>query len=255
MGAWHGQVLRELLMTFARTLGAAFLTSVLAGCGAVQLVPPTPPCQSCYVEGARSEGSRLYLLVFASQSTPKLPRYTHTWATVVRVRRQGPNRPLEIDCETISWLPASLQIRTWDLRIEPGLNLDLRQTIDLLRAQGQRISLWGPYEIEPELYCHFLKQKAFLESGRVGYQALDELGEAGITGNGLNCIHAVANCDERIGCPLWSFGESAGESIVENLADYGALVRSTQSHDWLISALGLNDYHIHRRGPPCIVEE
>jgi hypothetical protein len=152
-------------------------------------------------------------------------------------------------------MPASLRIRAWDLRIEPGLNLDLRQTIDVLCTQGQRISLWGPYEIEPELYSRFLKQKAFLESGRVGYQALEDLGEAGITGNGLNCIHAISNCDERIGCSPWNFGESAGESIVEHLAEHGALVHASQSHDWLISALRLNVYHLHRRGPPHIVEQ
>jgi hypothetical protein len=250
MGAWPEKVHRELLMTFARILGAAFLTSVLAGCAAVRLLPPTPPCQSCYAEGARLEGRRFYLLVFASQSTPKLPRYTHTWATVVRVRHLDSNRPFEIDYETISWMPASLRVRAWDLRIEPGVNLDLRQTIDLLCVQGQRISLWGPYEIEPELYRRVLKQKAFLESGRVGYQALDNLGEAGITGNGLNCIHAVANCDERIACPVWNFGESAGESIVAHHADHGALVRPSQSHDWLISVLGLNSHPILRRGPP-----
>jgi hypothetical protein len=152
-------------------------------------------------------------------------------------------------------MPASLQVRTWDLRIEPGLNLDLRQTIDLLCAQGQRISLWGPYEIEPELYRHVLKQKAFLESGRVGYQALDDLGEAGITGNGLNCIHAIVNCDERIACPLWNFGESAGESIVEHLAEHGALVNPSRSYDWLISVLGFDVHTILRHGPPCIVDE
>jgi hypothetical protein len=249
------RVLRELQMTLAQAFGAAFLASVLAGCGAVQLLQPTPPCHSCCAEDARTEAGRFYLLIFASQSTPKLPRYTHTWATVVRVRRQDSNRPLAIDYETISWMPASLQVRAWDLRIEPGLNLDLRQTIDLLCTQGQRISLWGPFEIDPELYRNILKQKAFLESGRVGYQALDDLGEAGITGNGLNCIHALADADERFGSPRWNYGESAGEFTVEHLADHGAFVRPSQSHDWLISALGLDGSPIVRRGPPNLVKE
>jgi hypothetical protein len=190
------------------------------------------------------------MLVFSSQSTPKLPRYTHTCATVVRVKDFGPNRLPEIENQTISWLPSALQVRTWDLRVEPGVNLDLHHSIDEMRAQRQRVALWGPYEIRPDLYLTFLAQKAFLESGKLGYQALDALGEAGSNGNGTNCVHALTNSDEGFGRPLLGCGESTTESIVKHLANHGAIIDPDRTHVRLISALSLESYPIIRHGPP-----
>ena len=47
--------------------------------------------------------------MFGSQSTPKLPRYTHTWVTVVRVA-VGPGGRPEVEQHSISWMPATLDI-------------------------------------------------------------------------------------------------------------------------------------------------
>jgi hypothetical protein len=239
-------------MRLGRAVSSALLTSLVAGCASTAILPPAPLNYARYEASAGKvvAPEHFYLLVFASQSTPKLPRYTHTWATVVRVRDCGPHRPPEIEYDTISWLPASHRIHTWDLWVEEGVNLDLRRTLEVIRAQQQRVSLWGPYEIEPDLYRHFLAQKAFLESGRVGYQALDDLGEAGMIGNGMNCIHAVADCDERFGCPLWCCGEATGEYFARHLVEEGAVINPDQSHVWLIPALCLNDCAIIRHGPP-----
>jgi hypothetical protein len=239
-------------MKLARILGAVLLTSIVVGCTSTSVLPPTPPIQTRFqvLDDAAPAQERYYLLVFASQSTPKVPRYTHTWATAVRVRDQGPNRHPVIESQTISWLPASRRVHLWDLRVETGVNLDLRRTLEEMRGQGQKVSLWGPYEIDPDLYRHVLAQKAFLESGRVGYQALDDVGEAGIIGNGTNCIHAVAECDERFGYPFWICGEATGEFMVEHLAEQGALINPNRSHDWVIPVLGLTDYPIIRHGPP-----
>ena len=197
-----------------------------------------------------SREERFYLLVFTSQFTPNLPRHTHTWATVVRVMERDSNRPPQIETHTISWFPASLRIRPWDLFVESGMNLDLRRTIQEMRAQGNRVSLWGPYQVEPDFYRHFLAQKAFLESGKVGYQALDAVGEAGIMGNGTNCIHALVDCDARCGCPMWTIGDASGEYIAKHLVENGAVIKPERSYDWLIPVLGLSDYPIVRRGRP-----
>jgi len=239
-------------MSFGRTLAALVLTPLIAGCTSMA-ARPTSAANLVRFQGpenASPAGERYYMLVFSSQSTPKLPRYTHTWATVVRVKDCGPNRLPEIEHQTISWLPSALRVRTWDLRVEPGVNLDLHHSIEEMRAQRQRVALWGPYEIRPDLYFNVLPQKAFLESGRLGYQALDIVGEAGSNGNGTNCVHALTDSDERFGRPLLGCGESTTESIVKHLADHGALIDPDRTHVWLISALGLERYPIIRHGPP-----
>jgi hypothetical protein len=238
-------------MTVRRTIGLMSLTFFIAGCSSTT-VRPTAVTQARFqeLECPSPPGERYYMLVFASQSTPKLPRYTHTWATMVRVKDGGPNRSPEIESQTLSWLPNRRQVRTWDLHVQPGVNLALIPTIEEMRAQGQRVALWGPYEIHADLYRHVLAQKAFLETGIVGYQVLDNLGEAGSNGNGMNCIHALTAADERFGRPAWSCGESTTESIVKHLADERAFIDPDRTHVWLIPALGLDAYPIIRHGPP-----
>ena len=239
---------RVVPMRLEQFLAALLLVSGVTGCVSTDVPRPTPPAPSCFREMCPAPPSveRYYLLLFTSQHTFKVPRYTHTWATVVRVTEPGPNRPFQMATHTISWLPASLRIRSWDLGVETGLNLDLRRTLEDIRAQGMRVSLWGPYEIDPAMYCHFLAQQAFLESGRVGYQGLDVVGEAAIARNGMNCVHAVAGSDARCGNPVWRIGDASGEYISEHLIEYGAVINADCSHDWLITALGLSDYPVVR---------
>src|SRR4029077_5181150 len=109
--------------------------------------------------------------LFASQSTPKIPRLTHSWGTVIHLTDQGEGQPPKIESQTISWLPATLKIRAWIFRVEKGTNLGLHETLRYALANGERVSQWGPYECRPRLYYRFLVQKEFLESGRIGYQA------------------------------------------------------------------------------------
>jgi hypothetical protein len=239
-------------MAIGRTIGLVSLSVLFAGCCSTFVPPPVPVTQARFMEtdAPCSGKERYYILVFASQSTPKLPRYTHTWASVVRVKDRGPNRPVEIDCQTLSWLATDLKVEPWEMRVRPGVNLALHPTLEAVRAQGERVALWGPYEIDVDLYRHVLAQKAFLESGKIGYQALDLLGEAGCNDNARNCIHALTDADERFGQPLWGSGETVTESIVKHLADQGALIDPARTHVWLIPALGLDGYPIIRHGPP-----
>ena len=55
-----------------------------------------------------------YVMIFGSQSRPKLLQYTHTWATFVRAVGEGPDASNYcVYQHTISWLPQSLDVRTW----------------------------------------------------------------------------------------------------------------------------------------------
>jgi hypothetical protein len=192
-----------------------------------------------------SPGDRYYLLVFGSQTTPKLPRYTHTWVTAVRV---GPGQPVEQ--HSISWMPATLDIHPWDFTIEPGVNLDLAASVRMALDKDERISLWGPYEVPPGVYRQLMIQKGFVESGAIGYQCIDTVGEAGETGKGSNCIHAISDADSlfrRQAYPLAYFGDAASEHILRQLVLRGAVPDPEATHDELIPALGMDRYPITRR--------
>ena len=92
-------------------------------------------------EGTARGGEFYYVLIFGSESHPKQLRYTHTWATFVRAVGEGPdpsNYALEV--HTISWLPQRWRVKVWRPWPEPGVNLDLYQTLDavLRQASGSR---------------------------------------------------------------------------------------------------------------------
>src|SRR3954471_9068490 len=88
---------------------------------------------AAFSPGLTRGGERYYSMIFGSQSSPKLLRYTHTWATFIRVVGEGddPNG-YEVYQHTISWLPASLNIRTWTPIPEKGINLDLYATLNMV---------------------------------------------------------------------------------------------------------------------------
>jgi hypothetical protein len=223
------------------------------GCATLATKPPTPadditPRQAAAV--AAAPGERYFILVFGSQSTPKRPKYTHSWATVVKVAGcEGPGASA-VEEQTISWLPASLDIRPGSFRVEPGANFALHFTIEEVLRHGERVSVWGPYEVGPGLAYRFQVQKGFLESGRVGYQCIDSIGEAARTGAGCDCIHAVTDMDplfDRNQYPLAYFGDSASLNIVRQLHTRPIILCPEADHGWLLPLLGLDQYPIERR--------
>lgn len=191
---------------------------------------------------------RYYLLIFGSQSAPPRPRFAHSWATAVKVIDRGACPQIVVD--TISWYPADLRIDPLNFRVEAGANLELHFTIEEVLRHDERVSLWGPYEIWHGAYLRFLTQKRFLESGSVGYQCIDTVGEAGRDGNGLDCIHALTDMDPQFNrrrYPLIFFGDAASHNVVRQLHERPVLIGPPVTHDWLIKALGLERYPICRR--------
>ena len=80
-----------------------------------------------------------YVMVFGSQSQPKQLRYTHTWATFIKATGEGadPNG-YALESNTISWLPETLDVKVWRPWAEPGVNLDLYQTLQTVYAIPRR---------------------------------------------------------------------------------------------------------------------
>lgn len=230
-----------------------------AGCASLAKQPGSPArrVQFTQINQPDPDGARFYLLVFSAQTVPKIPRYTHSWITFVRVRPSPPGAGSIIEQHTISWMPRSLRIRTFRPKIEPGVNLTLHESIQMALGFHERISLWGPYEIPPGMYRKFLIQKEFIESGAIGYQCIDTIGESAWTGRASNCIHAISDSDatfNRQFYPLTYFGDSASLHILRQMVERGAIINPDVKHDWLLQPLGLQDVNILRReyNPPLL---
>ena len=189
-------------------------------------------------------GEAYYLIMFGSQQIPNRPNYAHTFATFVRVGWEG-NGPcgnrFSLEAHTISWLPRNLVIRTWALLPECGGNFDLHSTLRYVLKNGERVSMWGPYQISPDLYCRALKQIARLESGQLLYKADD----TGFPARRVsNCIHAVSEVVDRpliiVASPGW--GEMASYYVLREMRPW--VLDEQTRHYWVSSALGLNCYPI-----------
>src|SRR4051794_244283 len=191
-----------------------------------------------------------YLLVFGSQRTPREARYAHTFGTFVKATGWGPCGDVySLEAHTVSWLPRTLEVRVRALRPEPGVNLGLHETIRYALGNGERISLWGPYRIDRELYCLALSQIRLLESGQVRYKAVD-------TGHHSdrvsNCIHALSSIAEgyrlRVISPAW--GETASYAVLRRLLPW--VLDGACTYPWVASRLGLDAYPLIRRplAPP-----
>ncbi|MCE9532431.1 MAG: hypothetical protein K8T89_15125 [Planctomycetes bacterium] len=231
----------------------ALMISFATGCAALAKKPATPAAELSVQEMLATPvppNERYYIIVFGSQSTPLQARYTHSWATIVKATTPADGGAPQIEQHTISWMPASLEIAPLRLHVEPGTNLDLKFTIEEMLRHKERVSMWGPYEIWHGLYHRILTQKRFMESGAVGYQCIDTIGEAARVGNGSDCIHAITDMDpqfDRERYPLAYFGEAASLNIVRQLQRRPVMICPRKTHDWLIPALGLDCYPICRR--------
>jgi hypothetical protein len=238
-------------MTARRAIGLILLLAA-SGCTSMAVRPPSPAREMSVEEllAGGSPNERYYVIMFGAQNRIRIPRFTHSWLTMVRVTQPpGCDQPV-IDEQTISWMPASLVIRPYSRSTEPGINLGLHETIAEVQKHHERISMWGPYEIWHGSWKRLVTQKAFLETGALAYQCSDSFGEAARLGNGCNCFHAISDVDptyDRRQYPLFFFGDAASRNIVRQVAQRPILIHPEQTHDWLIPALGLDCYHIVRR--------
>jgi len=202
------------------------------------------------IQGGPASSERFYLLLFTAQESVKLPRESHTWAAMARVVDGR-----IVKTRSISWLPTDLEIEPLLLRVESGRNFSFDHTIRwTLSATRQRISLWGPYEAAPELYARFVARKNFLESGAIGYQCLDFLGEAAARRNGVNCVHALTPIGSQgPGEVLQPYGNSSGVYISQTLERRGLAAPYSSNNEWLLPALGLDRVPLERRSGPAAI--
>jgi hypothetical protein len=241
-------------MTATTRCGLLLLATVPAvGCALFAQKTPTPAARinDAELAGLRPQpGVRQYFIVFGSQKPTRQPAYTHTWATMVTATDiPGCPEPAVVE-ETISWLPVELPIRPLDRKVVPGRNYGLHETIRYMLDTKQDLALWGPYEVWFGAPYRFRVQKAFLDSGAVGYQCIDTWGEAGRTGNGCDCIHAITDMDPvypRSGYPLFLYGQPASARLVRRIMHSPITIGAPATHDWVLPRLGLDQYPIEHR--------
>ncbi len=187
---------------------------------------------------------KYYMVVFASQGEPVIPRTAHTFATFVRVSERpkaGDGAGSPVTAHTISWLPASLEIVPARPAPEKGKNLDLPATLKWAKSGKARIVAWGPYEIKKELFDKALQQIDRLNSGRIAYKALD-LRYRG--GGASNCIHAVSDVDTEGGLLQTgtAFGEAASERVVRHLRRW--IADAPKTHAKIAAELKLAEFEV-----------
>jgi hypothetical protein len=153
-----------------------------------------------------------------------------------------------LEVQTISWLPANGIVRTYACCPECGDNYELHRTIRWALDGDERVSLWGPFRIQPELYYLAVKQGNLLNSGQVRYKAVDTFYSSDRVSN---CIHACSTVVDggrlRIASPGW--GEVASFAILERYDPY--INDHCSLHYWVSSALGLDQYPIIYRDWRC----
>ncbi len=185
-----------------------------------------------------------YAMIFGSQSKPKLLQYTHTWATFIRAAGEGPDaNDYSVYQHTISWLPQSLDVRTWSLLPEPGVNLDLYQTLEAVSRDREHVTMWGPFRIYPLVYERSLWVKGILDSGAAQYRAISTPRNLLIS----DCIHAVAAVDPVFGrghYPLIRIGKPASRFMARQVMTRSIFDQWQSDNSWLIPRLGLDHYPI-----------
>jgi hypothetical protein len=190
---------------------------------------------------------RYYMVVFASQANPNVPRAAHTWATFIKASGAGPFfwDYQNVDSHTISWMPASLAIVPARLRPEPGKNFDMQTTLKWAQSMGGRVSAWGPSQIQKGLYDRALAQIRVLNSGAMAYKAIDWR----YRGSGVvSCFHAVSDIDVDNG---WletngAYGDAASDMVAHHLQRW--IIEPKKTYPALLKKLGLAKVEIRSQG-------
>jgi hypothetical protein len=197
---------------------------------------------------ARAEEACFLALFGAERPGLNRPRYTHSFAAFVKVTGDACGaRPHDSESFAISWLPANGVVRLHRLAPECGRNYGLHESLRLAFAQGERVSLLGPYAIDRELYDRACAQRAHLEGGAVRYKAVDTLYPSARVSN---CIHTLSDLGQEPSClrvARRGWGEPASYFIALRLRPW--IHDPERTYPRVAEELGLSEYPIVWRGP------
>jgi hypothetical protein len=187
-----------------------------------------------------------YMIVYSAQRAPNAPRFSHTFATFVKATGDGnDNTKYKIEPHTISWIAKTKEIVVARLKPEPGVNLSLKESLELAVSLEEKISMWGPFEIKKELYDRALKQIDRLESNKVQYKAVDLRFRPDTA---INCIHAVSDIDADNG--FLDVGTASGNEASRAVAGHLRrwIIKPEKTYDWVSKKLDLGKSTITQGG-------
>ncbi|QDU62110.1 GDSL-like Lipase/Acylhydrolase [Planctomycetes bacterium Pan216] len=180
-----------------------------------------------------------YLLVFGSYSgDSNLISKSHTFATFIKATT---DREL-VEAHTISWVPVDRVVDPLRAKPVPGENLDLAKTLEWCQKVQARVSLWGPFVIDPVLYRKAVKRVEHLADSSVRYVVLDQ--SLRRHHSAYNCIHAVSD----LGGHLRTYskrGAEASSMVVDHFRPW--IRRQARDTRWLEQELDLIRFPLTRR--------
>ena len=182
-------------------------------------------------------GDHYYVVPCGSVAPTRLPWQSHTWLTAVKAT-PDPAEPdgWHVEAVTVSWFPADFTVLANLLTPAAGVNLTLADTLARVAADGQRVSVWGPYEVPAAAFDRVQAHAARL-SGGGKYLGFDFLSGGP---QDTNCVRAAA---DAAGCgggyPFPLTGPAAAQAVVTRLMLTDAVVGPAADHAWLVPRLGL----------------
>src|SRR5581483_3362131 len=94
-----------------------------------------------------------FALIFSWQRGTTHLRCTHTFATFVKITDRSSNADSALlEEHTISWLPEKMDVHPWRLLPQRGRNFDLHTSLRFAFSRQNRVCLWGPFQVQKELY-------------------------------------------------------------------------------------------------------
>lgn len=208
-----------LVLVAAQTCCAAFAQPIAAPphapAGSQPFVPP-PDSPSANLPSP--PGHHYYVTIFGSGQNPLRFRRTHTFATITHLQ-ETPDGPV-VENSTISWMPATLNIRPFALRPERGVNLTQEESLRWAESKGLRTSVWGPFEIPERRYYLYMARKAELESGEFAYRATGAWREGQPVSNCGQSFSRVTTAGQYYVQPTPFPGEQGTSVLVDRMVRY-----------------------------------
>ena len=188
--------------------------------------------------GSTRGAEHYYLVVFGIQKGINLPKNSHTCALFIKDASPAP-----LETVFISWLPEDMNVTILQRDPQVGVNLDLHATLQHFEDRGCRLSMWGPYEMNPELYQKAKTRRDILEGGTVGYNGIDRNYRPMVA----DCVHAVSGVDVEPGLlrTRTAHGDIASYFVLEHLSC--RLIHPEVTNSEIAQRLCLDQYCIRCR--------
>jgi hypothetical protein len=201
------------------------------------------------IPGEAVAGDLYFMTVYGAQRPViNRPRYTHTWATFIRLSGEGNDfRRYRAQSFTISWMPRSLEVRPWDLEPEPGINLNMRDTIAWCDKNRMDIAQLGPYQVDVDLWNLAFHRFDRLERGELMYRASDVINRPGRQPEVSNCVYAVLDLDGRDPAfrPVTlGFGQIGSGFVARRLSPH--IIEPRRNYPWVSEMIGVRNYDASR---------